>query len=73
MERYKRFVRRNQALLSALETGASGLTWLVPDGDSSEVYLEAASSFLGIFQVGRGTPTTPAYPHDDTHTPESYA
>ena len=28
---YKTFVRRNRALLTAVEQGAAGLVWFVPD------------------------------------------
>ena len=45
---YKTFVRRNRALLTAVEQGAAGLTWLVPDGDHTEILAEAASSFVGV-------------------------
>jgi hypothetical protein len=39
LARYKTWVRRNRALLSALEQGAAGLTWLVPEGGNSDVYM----------------------------------
>ena len=48
MRRYKTFVRRNRALLTAIEQGAAGLTWLVPDGAHTEIVAEAASSFVGV-------------------------
>ena len=48
LRRYKTFVRRNRALLTAIEQGAAGLTWLVPDGAHTEIVAEAASSFVGV-------------------------
>jgi peroxin-16 len=48
LRRYKTFVRRNRALLTAIEQGAAGLTWLVPDGAHTEIIAEAASSFVGV-------------------------
>jgi peroxin-16 len=48
LQRYKTFVRRNRALLTAIEQGAAGLTWLVPDGAHTEIIAEAASSFVGV-------------------------
>ena len=53
LQRYKRFVRRHRALLSAIEQGAATLTWLVPGGSeggrfSSDVMAEAASSVVGV-------------------------
>jgi len=37
LERYKTFVRRNRAMLAAVEQGAAGLTWLMP-GDHTEAW-----------------------------------
>ena len=48
LRQYKTFVRRNRALLTAIEQGAAGLTWLVPDGAHTEIVAEAASSFVGV-------------------------
>ena len=45
---YKTFVRRNRALLTAVEQGAAGLVWFVPDGANAEIYAEAASSLVGV-------------------------
>jgi hypothetical protein len=45
---YKTFVRRNRSLLTAVEQGVAGLTWLVPDGAHTEIIAEAASSFVGV-------------------------
>ena len=47
LRRYKTFVRRNRALLTAIEQGAAGLTWLVPMAHT-EIVAEAASSFVGV-------------------------
>lgn len=48
LRRYKTFVRRNRALLAAIEQGAAGLTWLVPDGENAHIYAEATSSAIGV-------------------------
>jgi hypothetical protein len=46
LARYKAFVRRNRALLAAVEQGVAGLTWLVPEGDGGDVAAEAAASLV---------------------------
>ena len=35
-------------MLTAIEQGAAGLAWLVPDGAHTEIVAEAASSFVGV-------------------------
>ena len=42
MKKYRTFVRRHRALLSAIEQGAAGMTWFI-EGENSEVWAEAAS------------------------------
>ena len=47
MKKYRTFVRRHRALLSAIEQGAAGMTWFI-EGENSEVWAEAASSAVGV-------------------------
>ena len=42
MKKYRTFVRRHRALLSAIEQGAAGMTWFI-EGENSEVWAEAVS------------------------------
>ena len=51
MKKYRTFVRRHRALLSAIEQGAAGMTWFI-EGENSEVYAEAASSVVGVMSTG---------------------
>ena len=48
LNRYVRFVRQNGPLLQAFESAAQLASWLVPDGEGSELALEAAGSTLGV-------------------------
>ena len=50
MKKYRTFVRRHRALLSAIEQGAAGMTWFI-EGENSEVYAEAASSVVGVMST----------------------
>ena len=47
MKKYRTFVRRHRALLSAIEQGAAGMTWFI-EGENSEGWAEAASSAVGV-------------------------
>ena len=54
MKKYRTFVRRHRALLSAIEQGAAGMTWFAVEGENSEVWAEAASSAVGVVSTLNG-------------------
>eukprot|EP00890_Picochlorum_soloecismus_P002578 jgi/Picsp_1/3320/NSC_06159-R1_shrunken seed protein len=52
IEKYKRWVRANSELLSAFETGLSGLTWLLPERFSdNERLLESIHTISNLFSL----------------------
>lgn len=52
LQQYKAWVRANNNLIGAIETGLSSLTWLLPDRFSeSELSIEALHSFIGLLSL----------------------